>query len=134
MFAFVELFAGSERVTAALMEKGLRTLPAFELLDCSAYDLSSSTVQVLIVSWLFSGRLWFVHLAPPCKYFSVAESGAAVSDASKSFVLFSCVAMHVCLLLWIGFSFENQRGSAMWQDPLLHKYITFLSVHRIDMD
>ena len=116
------------------MEKGLRTLPAFELLDCSAYDLSSPIVQLLILGWLFSGRSWFVHLAPPCKDFSVAKISRAVSDASKSFVLFSCVVMHVCLLLGIGFSFDNPRGSAMWQDAFLHIHITLSSVYRIETD
>jgi hypothetical protein len=101
--AFLELFAGSARFTSAMIEKRFRVLPAFELLDCQAYDLSSPSVQCLILCWLLSGRVWFVHLAPPCKDFSVAKSTGEISEMSRSFVLFSCVMISVCLQNRIGF-------------------------------
>ena len=132
--AFLELFAGSARFTSAMIERRFRVLPAFELLDCQAYDLSSPSVQCLILCWLLSGRVWFVHLAPPCKDFSVAKSTGEISEMSRSFVLFSCVIISVCLQNNIGFSFENPRGSSMWKDPLLSQFLGLSSVHCVEID
>ena len=115
-------------------ECNLRLLPPFEINGCRAFDLSLPCIQVLILVWLLTGRAWFVHLAPPCKDFSVAKSSTSVSDASRSFVLFSCLVMSVCLQCGIGFTLESPKGSAMWRDPLMSLYVNHCYICRIDMD
>ena len=103
---YLELFASSCRFSTAMNECNLRLLPPFEINGCCAYDLSLPCIQVLILVWLLTGRAWFVHLAPPCKDLSVAKSSNSVSDASRSFVTFSCLVMSVCLQYGIGSTLE----------------------------
>ena len=78
---YLELFAGSCRFSSTMSECVLRLLLSFEINVCRALDLSLPCIRCLILVWLLTGRVWFVHLAPPCKDFSVSKSSSSVSDA-----------------------------------------------------
>ena len=67
-------FAGSCRFSTAMNERDLRLLPPPVIGGGGrAYDLSLPSVQLLMIVWLLTGRVWFCLLAPPCTDFSVCH-------------------------------------------------------------
>ena len=63
---FLELFAGCARFTAAASECGMFWWPGFELRDGLCYDLTDLRVVDAVCALIRSGRVWCVHMAPPC--------------------------------------------------------------------
>lgn len=75
-FSFIEIFAGSSRVTAALSRLGVVCGPPIDLSKSEEYDVS----QVRVISWLFHlierGSLRGFMLEPPCTTFSIMRRPA----------------------------------------------------------
>ena len=75
-FEFIEVFAGSSRISAALSELGVNVGPPLDISISEEYDLS----QVHVLSWLYhlieEGRLLAIALEPPCTTFSIMRRPA----------------------------------------------------------
>lgn len=73
--AFLELFAGSARLTREAAAAGMRCLPPVEVRDGAAFDLTRVATQRAILRALASGQVWGVHVATPCTICSCARRG-----------------------------------------------------------
>ena len=75
-FEFVEIFAGSSRVTAALQQLGIVCGPPIDLSKAEEYNMS----HVFVLSWLYHlverGTLRAFMLEPPCTTFSIMRRPA----------------------------------------------------------
>lgn len=85
-FSFIEIFAGSSRVTDALSRLGVTCGPPIDLSKSDEYDVA----QVHVISWLFHlierGSLRGFMLEPPCTTFSIMRRPALRSaDAPFGF-------------------------------------------------
>ena len=138
--AFLELFAGSARLTRALRADGLRVLPPLEITDNPAYNLASRAVQKEVLGWVRSGRLWYVHLGTPCSAWSVARThirnsarASRLDAISVDLAIFSAELMRECARCGVLFSLENPASSRIFSfEPIASlgnlpdaRYITF---------
>lgn len=69
---FLELFAGTARLSAALAQEGWLTL-RWDVLDGEAYDLTKRSRQALLRGWLRAGYLRGFHGGFPCNSWSRAR-------------------------------------------------------------
>ena len=70
---FLELFAGTGRLTSAVRALSKATLTPVELKDGALFDLRRRSIQETVLSWIRSGRVAFVRLGTPCTVFSRAR-------------------------------------------------------------
>ncbi len=73
---FLELFAGSKRVSAKWRAAGCAAV-AFELADGAMYDLANPIVSDVVKSWIRGGFVGGVWLSTPCSTWSLARRGKA---------------------------------------------------------
>ena len=100
---FLELFAGSARLTATMRAEGFRMLPPMEIKDNPVINLASRAVQKEVLDWVRCGRLWYVRLGTPCSAWSVARSrirnstrAARLDAVSVDFAIFTAELMREC--------------------------------------
>ena len=122
--AFLELFGGCARLTAAAGERGLHWLPAFELLDGEVYDLTDSRVVDAVCALLRSNKVWAVHLAPPCASWGTAIK--RMGHTGNADLGMACARSTVRILDVIRetrvlFSLENPLPSGLWRWAPLQK-------------
>ena len=80
---FLEIFAGTGRLGAAMSRRGSYTL----LIDIEfgpAYDVTKEALQVLIRGWIASGFIEGLHLGLPCDSFSRARDRRPGSPPLRS--------------------------------------------------
>ena len=120
--AFLELFAGTGRLTEAVRREGMKAFPSFEVSRGREYDLLDPKVQSFVLSLLKSGAVWWVHLGTPCTAWSRARHN--IKDFRKArrkehlavaTALFSHRVMTLCLRRGIWFSLENPFSSRLWE-------------------
>ena len=75
-FEFIEVFAGSSRISAALSRLGVIVGPPLDISFSEEFDLS----KVHVLSWIYhlieSGRLLGIAIEPPCATFSIMRRPA----------------------------------------------------------
>ncbi|CAK0803468.1 unnamed protein product, partial [Prorocentrum cordatum] len=125
----LELFVGCGRLSGACAQAGLRILCPIDVANGKHFDLLNSRVQRRVIRWIREGRVWHVHLAPPCTRWSHARSTGS-EDSNEvtrglKLALFSCRVLRVCRQCEVTVSVENPASSGIWAyEPLkreLHK-------------
>ncbi len=124
---FLELFAGTGRLSDAVRSRGIPVLEPIDIAFGSHCDLRRRETQQLILQWIRRGIIGFIHLGTPCTIWSQARHGVKESNATRAkeelgleLALFSCEVIRWCQKLQIPFSLENPRYSKLFQfEPLL---------------
>ena len=120
--AFLELFAGTGRLTDAVRREGMKAWPSFEVSRGKEYDLFDPKVQSFVLSLVKSGAVWWVHVGTPCTAWSRARHN--IKDFRKArrkehlavaTALFSHRVITLCLKRGIWFSLENPFSSRIWE-------------------
>eukprot|EP00438_Fugacium_kawagutii_P008464 Skav230206 [mRNA] locus=scaffold2443:266117:270539:+ [translate_table: standard] len=124
---FLELFAGTGRLTECVKKAGLFAWPPFELAAGRCYDLLDDGVQKFIFGLLTAGLVWWVHLGTPCtawsrarhniKNFSKARAKEQIAVATA---LFTCRVIRECMKRGIMVTLENPRSSRLWEFAPIH--------------
>eukprot|EP00438_Fugacium_kawagutii_P016242 Skav225368 [mRNA] locus=scaffold476:95907:101244:- [translate_table: standard] len=124
---FLELFAGTARLTECVKKSGMFAWPPFELQNGSCYNLLDVGVQKFIFGLITAGLIWWVHLGTPCTAWSRARrniknftKARAKERAAVASALFTCRVIRECLKRGIIFTLENPRYSRLWEfSPIL---------------
>ena len=117
---FLELFAGTGNLSKAVARQGIPVLEPVEIADDPAFDLRRRETQQLVLRWIRSGTIGFIHLGTPCTIWSRARHG--VSNSAKNLAkeavglelaLFSCEVI-------VKYSLENPASSRLFSfEPLI---------------
>eukprot|EP00438_Fugacium_kawagutii_P013879 Skav219718 [mRNA] locus=scaffold301:35251:36165:+ [translate_table: standard] len=70
---FLEVFAGSGRLTSSMAWHGMTHLAAFEIYDGMEFDLTRPTTQAVVMGLIQLGLVWYLHLGLPCTCWSRAR-------------------------------------------------------------
>eukprot|EP00438_Fugacium_kawagutii_P007599 Skav200633 [mRNA] locus=scaffold353:41653:51848:+ [translate_table: standard] len=119
---FLEVFAGSGRLTSCMQSHGVNCLDAFEIYDGVEFDLTRPSTQAALMSIITMGLVWYIHFGLPCTVWSRARRGItnfakarAREEISVELTLFMvAVVVEQCRLGWF-FSIENPAGSRVWE-------------------
>ena len=134
---FLELFSGTARLTSAVRSKGIRCGIPFDLSFGKEFDLSRHDVQRLILDWISSGRIWFLHIGTPCTIFSIANTGKVRGRrVQQSLVLakFTAKLIRACADHGVWFSLENPQTSKLFQLKVIYNALTYASVFYVHYD
>lgn len=127
---FLELFAGTGRLTEAVRRNGLKVLPAFELANGREFNLLNPSIQSLVFGIVKSGRVWWLHLGTPCTAWSRARHG--IKDhrrarkkevQSVGTALLTARLIRLCLSRGIAVSLENPFSSRLWEFSPIHSLV-----------
>ena len=132
---FLELYAGSARLTQAIQGEILTWGEAWDVEEGEHFDLLKAGVVARLMLRIRRREFWFVHMGPPCATFSIARWPKLRSKGhmwglptrkphevklARDGSLLCCVAVEVALLchaLKIGFVIENPVRPMMWNFP-----------------
>lgn len=70
---FLELFAGSGRLTSSVSGLGMNVLDPFEIFDGWEFDLCRPQTQALLIELIRMGLVWYIHAGVPCTVWSRAR-------------------------------------------------------------
>lgn len=136
---FLELFAGSCRLTHAIRQRGLAVADPVDILLGSHHDLRRRASQLAILSWIKSGWIKFVHLGTPCTVFSRArhcirhlERALEKERVGLEFAWFSAEVIATCNRYNVNWSLENPRSSRLFEVPFLAQLLNESSYVDID--
>ena len=123
---FLEIFAGSARLSHAVDKLGLATLTFMDAIFTSDHDLRRRTTQLVVLHWLRSGVIAYVHFGTPCTVFSRARHGILNSRNAREkerigleLALFTAEAIEICNRCGVRWSLENPRKSRLFDLPFL---------------
>ena len=72
-FDYFEVFTGPcAPLRAAMREVGLRVGPCVDIQMHQAWDANQDKFLHWMVELIRLGRVWYIHLGPPCTTFSIA--------------------------------------------------------------
>eukprot|EP00435_Cladocopium_sp_Y103_P040010 s704_g10.t2 len=117
----LEIFSGSGKLSFALKERGLPTMPAVDFLNGPEFNLLRQSTQRCILRLLASGRIKYVHFGTPCRVFSRARHN--LKDLKKArrheaegvaMAIFTVRCIRVLLRVGGFFSIENPLNSRLW--------------------
>ena len=138
---FLEVFAGTGRLTAAVRALSGACLEPVELKDGGHFDMRRRTSQLVVLSWLKSGRVTYIHLGTPCTVFSRARHGIRDTERAREkervgleLALFSAEIIEVCNRYGVKWSLENPRNSRLYDVPVLSQLLRRSGVIRVDLD
>ena len=130
---FLEVYAGSGRLTRALRERGVRTLPAYDpFWGPRRSNLAEPCSHRELVREVLAGPVRYVHFGMPCTTFSAALRGVArlrsvadpvgpesVLKVAAANTLVRNMLQIIKLLTKTGgfWSIENPRSSLLWCFP-----------------
>ena len=136
---FLEIFAGTARLTTAVSKLGGATAPPIDHNFGSHHDLRRRATQLAVLSWLKAGGIRAVHLGTPCTVFSRArhnlrnlERARERERVSLELAWFSAEVIKICKDYGIYWSLENPRGSRLFQLPILAEQLVDACV--VDFD
>lgn len=137
---FLELFAGTARLSSAVRGTGRAILRGVDITNGSHHDLRRRATQLLILHWLQSGFIRFVHMGTPCTVFSRArhflrnlEKARERERTGLEFALFTAEVITVCNRYGIHWSLENPRNSRLFEVPFLQQLLQSSMVTRVDL-
>jgi len=119
---FLELFSGCGRLSDAMNNAGINTLPGLEIKKGGWCDLSRRSTQLVILQWIRERRIFYVHMGTPCTVWSIARRG--VKDLAKAerkealgvnFALFSAEVAREATRAGVLWSIENPKSSRLWE-------------------
>eukprot|EP00438_Fugacium_kawagutii_P022823 Skav218923 [mRNA] locus=scaffold2031:18320:23007:+ [translate_table: standard] len=138
---FLEIFAGTGRLTAAIKNAGMATLAPIDFLNGSHHDMRRRASQLAVLAFLKAGWVRFVHLGTPCTVFSRArhfiknhERARERERVGVELGLFSAEVIEVCNRYNIHWSLENPRSSRLFELPFLSGLLHRKGVVRVDVD
>ena len=138
---FLELFSGTARLTQAFREAGAAVLRGVDICNGSHHDLRRRSTQLVVLHWLTSGVVKYVHLGTPCTVFSAARHFIRNTERARDkermgveFALFSAEVIAVCNRYSIAWSLENPRTSRLFEVPFLAQLLQSSAVHCVDLD
>lgn len=113
--AFLELFAGSGRLSAAIAELGASCSAATDARNGQHHDVCDARVRRVIRGWISSGRIAYVHSAhhaacrhsARCRQGREAPEGLACARASADLI-------RVCKKFGVAWTLENPAHSSLW--------------------
>ena len=136
---FLEIFAGSCRLTNAVKAEGLAVGPPIDIDLGSECDMRRRSSQRLILSWIRSGHLSYVHLGTPCTVFSRARHWIRNHERARErervgleLAWFTAEVIAWCKRYNVNWSIENPRSSRLFQLPFLAEILE--QGHVIDLD
>lgn len=139
--AFLEIFAGSCRLTAALQQFGCAVFTPMEIKHGGHFDLRRRSTQLTVLAWLRSGAIAYVHLGTPCTVFSRArhfikhvERARERERVGLEMALFSAEVIHTCNRYNVHWSLENPRFSRLFEVPGLHALLQRPTTTVVDVD
>ena len=116
--AVLELFSGCGRLTGACSSLGLGVSVPFEIKNGSEFDLTDKRVQAVVLKWIRTRRVWFVHSGTVCTGFSVAattQSDPRMRQLSLECARFTLRVMRLCRKFGVYYSVENPASSALFK-------------------
>ena len=120
----LELFSGCGVLSAAWADLGLRTALPVDIKNGVAFNLENQKIQKLILSWVATGSVWFVHLGTPCTAWSTARGGdRAVPQAGLNAAAFTVRLLALCRQVGCHWGLENPRSSRLWSWPPLRRFL-----------
>ena len=138
---FLELFAGTARLSSAVRNTGKAVLRDVDITNGSHHDLRRRATQCVILHWLQSGFIRFVHMGTPCTVFSRArhflrnlEKARERERTGLEFALFTAEVITVCNRYGIQWSLGNPRNSRLFEVPFLQQLLESSMVTRVDLD
>ena len=138
---FLEIFAGSARLSHAVDKAGLATMTPMDAIFTSDHDLRRRTTQLVVLHWLRSGVIAYVHFGTPCTVFSRARHGILNSRKAREkerigleLALFTAEAIETCNRCGVRWSLENPRKSRLFDLPFLAPILHRQEVFCVDID
>ena len=124
--AFLEIFAGCARLSGAVRESGLLTGCPFELEHGDWFNITCPRILRLVLTWIKNRRVWLVHLAPPCTFWSQALAGRSQhhQQTGLSTAEVTLKIMRACDRANVLWTLENPKSSRLWNWPPLSEYLT----------
>ena len=143
----LEVFAGTARVTTALINVGV---PCFPIDIClfNGHDVLNSEVEHKILSWIRSGRILFIWLGMPSTSFSRTRqhdsfgpapvrsdsapeglNGLSLADKKKvvtgnRLLYFTLRVIRTCHSFQVPYAVENPRFSRAWDMRCMQRFIS----------
>ena len=138
---FLELFAGTARLTGAFREADAAVLRGIDIVNGNHHDLRRRTTQLIVLHWLTSGRVRYVHLGTPCTVYSRARHFIRNVQRARDrefmgveFELFTAEVIETCNRYNIAWSLENPRQPRLFEVPFLAELLQSPAVYCIDLD
>ena len=138
---FLEVFAGTSRLTQAIQELGLSTLTPMEIKSGGQFDLRRRSTQQVVLAWIRSGRVAYVHFGTPCAVFSRArhfirhkQRAEEKERVGVELALFTAEAIATCQRYSVEWSIENPRNSRLFQLPFLSQLLSSRHSCCVDID
>ena len=138
---FLEIFCGTARLSKAMSDCGLATCIGIDNEHGPHHDLRRRSTQLVILNWLKSGRIAYVHLGTPCTVFSRArhfirnlERAREKERVGLELAMFTAEVILVCNRYGIRWSLENPRSSRLFDVPVLHSILRQDGVFQIHLD
>ena len=123
--AFVEVFSGSNRLTSAVADAGLRVGLPFDSAAGECFNICNPKVYRTLRTWIESGWVWCLWLAIPCNFDSIASvmvERPAEERQHRMRLIDRCRALiKLCFDHCVYFVVENPRLTRLWRDDRLWK-------------
>lgn len=138
---FLEIFSGTGRLTQAIEESGVSVLEPLDYLLGSHADLRRRATQKLVLDWIRTGRIGFVHLGTPCTIWSQARHNVKESHATRckeeigvELALFSAEIIRTCNQYHVGYALENPKNSKLFKFEPIVRAIASGNNFVVDLD
>lgn len=150
--ATMEIFAGSKRLTAAMMKNGYK-VDTVEIMDGGDHnDMSLQATVMDIASRIKSKKYKYIHMAPPCSTFSNARhpklrskaepnGKSDLSERDRTIVKYHNSLLNntfklanMCAENGVALSLENPNSSIMWHTRVFKVFEQTWNPRMIIMD
>jgi hypothetical protein len=138
---FLEIFAGTARLTDALRRQRLATLHPVDCQFGSHHDVRRRATQLSLLAFIRAGHVRYVHVSTPCTVFSKARHFLTNLERARDrehdgveLALFTAEVIETCNRYGVKWSLENPRSSRLFELPFLQRLLCQSGVYRVDLD
>eukprot|EP00438_Fugacium_kawagutii_P021633 Skav219591 [mRNA] locus=scaffold1719:13998:17447:+ [translate_table: standard] len=138
---FLEIFSGTGRLSQSIADLGLATGVGIDNMNGPHHDLRRRSTQVLILNWLKTGRISYLHLGTPCTVFSRArhhirnlERAQERERVGLEMAMFTVECIMTCNRYNIRWSLENPRSSRLFELPFMQHVLQQPGVLHVPLD
>ena len=117
---FLEIFAGCGQLSACLQKFG-NVLPPIDIRDGPCFDMRFKKLQDIILDYISSGKISYVHLGTPCTAWSISRTRIVNKSKARKlemeaveFALFTAKVVRCCHRHGVLWSVENPQSSKLW--------------------
>ena len=113
----LEVFAGTARLTAAVDALGLSVAVPLEIRVGPEFNILNSEVFAVVRKWIVSHKVWYVHFAVPCRFWSAATCESARPRYQREGLQLArrtLALIRLCQLHSVHWSLENQLSSRLF--------------------